>query len=171
MKRIAIIVLVVVGLAVMLTGCGKKEETKDTWVEFTSKEGRFSVLMPKQPTVRKQTAPGSVEVHMFLVEYTAVAYGVLYNDLAGKVTDPEKALDDGRAGAVRSSGGVLLTEKKISLDGYPGREIRIKTRDNIIYTARIYVVGQRFYQIIVTTPEGMDISKPMKKFMDSFKLI
>ena len=121
--------------------------------------------------MRKQTAPGSVEVRMFIVEYTAVAYGVLYNDLPGKVTDPEKALDDGCAGAVRSSGGSLLAEKKISLDGYPGREIRIKTRDNIIYTARIYVVGQRFYQTIVTVPEGMDISKAMKKFMDSFKLI
>jgi hypothetical protein len=170
MKRIVFIASVAMALALLLTGCGKKEEPKDTWVEFTSKEGGFSVLMPKKPTTRKQTA-GSIEVHMFLVEYPTVAYGVLYNDLAGKVTDPEKALDDGRAGAVKSSRGVLLTEKKISLDGHPGREIRIKTRDNIIYTARIYVVGQRFYQTIVTVPEGMDISKPMKRFMDSFKLI
>ena len=171
MKRVVFIASVVVVLAVLLTGCGKKEEIKETWVEFTSKEGGFSVLMPKEPTMRKQTAPGSVEVCMFIAEYPVVAYGVRYNDLPGKVADPEKALDDGCAGAVRSSGGMLLTEKKISLDGYPGREIRIKTRDNIIYTARIYVVGQRFYQTIVTVPEGMDISKAMKKFMDSFKLI
>lgn len=174
MKCVAKITLLAVGFIALLPGCGKREAKKDTWKEFTSKEGGFSVLMPKQPVKRKQTAPsdaGPINVYMFTVNMGVVDYGVMYHDIQGKVTDPESSLDAARDGAVKSARGVLMTEKEISLDGNPGREIRIKARDNIIYTARIYLVRQRFYQTMVTVPEGVDVTRAARRFMDSFKLM
>jgi hypothetical protein len=72
----------------------------------------------------------------------------------------------------------LLELKEISLDGHPGRYLKQRMPGGEIMQVKILLVGQRLYQIAITTPreEGasVEISKAYEttadKFLNSFKL-
>lgn len=51
----------------------------------------------------------------------------------------EKMLDGARNGAVVKMNGSLIYEKKISLDGIPGREFSANLPDRFIMTERVYI--------------------------------
>jgi len=175
MKRLGVIVLTVAAFALLLVSCGKKDSSvEDPWKEFTSREGKFSVIMPGEPTYTTQTAPtkeGMVQIHMFLIGHGVMAYGIIYNDVPGAIADVQKYLDERRNGAVLTSKGTLISEKKISIEGHPGREIKLKTADNMQYTGRLYFIDGRFYQVIVTAPAEVNAEAVSAKFLDSFKLL
>jgi TonB family protein len=65
----------------------------------------------------------------------------------------------------------------ISIDGHPGRLLRERLPNGNILKAKMYLVGQRLYQIAVTIPKpdsspdmGRAYEKFADKFLDSFKL-
>lgn len=174
MKRALMVVCGVAVLGLLLAGCGDKKEETGGWTKVTSKDGGFSVLMPKQPTKSSQevnTKAGPTTLHMYMVEYPSMAYAVMYNSVPGTIADPEESLDRARDGAVKSFGGVLVTDRKITLEGNPGREVRVKGGKDMMITFRHYVVGNKLYQLMVSYPEGYDASDQVKKFMNSFELI
>lgn len=175
MKHLGIIGLSAILCAFLFISCGKEKETvEDPWKEFTSEEGGFSVHMPGEPTYNVQPAPtaqGTVQIHMFLIEHGVMAYGVMYNDVLGEIMDVQKFLDDRRDAAVKTVSGTMLAEKSISLEGHPGREIKLKTADNIQYTGRLYLVDGRLYQVIATAPAGVNADAATSKLMESFKLL
>jgi len=175
MKRLGIIVLSITLCAMLFIYCGKEKETvEDPWKEFTSEEGGFSVLMPGEPTYSVQPAPtaqGSVQIHMYLLEHGVMAYGVMYNDVLGEIIDVQKFLDERRDAAVKTVSGSQVTEKSISIEGQPGREIKFNTADNIQYTGRLYLVDGRLYQVIATAPAGVNADAATAKLMDSFKIL
>src|SRR6266852_8763239 len=58
-------------------------EDKPEWKEFTSKEGRFKVLMPgapKQKDGETETDVGKIVLHMNTAEVGMVIYGTTYSD-------------------------------------------------------------------------------------------
>ena len=175
MKRLGIMVLVVAALAVVFVNCGKKSgPVEDPWKEFTSQEGKFTVNMPGQPSYTTQAVPtteGSVQVHTYLISHGVMAYGVMYNTVASEVADAQQFLDVRRDNALATVKGTLISEKNISIDGHPGREVKLKTGDNIQYTGRLFLVNDRFYQVISTAPGGVNAEAAMLKFLDSFKLL
>ncbi len=70
-------------LPFFLTGC-----QQTPWKKFSSSQGAFSVLMPGTPTEQIRTANtafGSIDVHMYLLEQTDVAYMVAYSDYPNTV--------------------------------------------------------------------------------------
>jgi hypothetical protein len=113
-------------------------------------------------------------MHIFLLQQKDSAYSVRYNDYPESVfqkKDANKILDDMRSAFV--SKGTLLNEDILSLDKYPGRDLRIKTSDGkYIMHDRIYLVKNRAYQIMaVTEKEGGFSGEDLNKFLDSFKLL
>jgi hypothetical protein len=96
---------------------------------------------------------------------------VFYNDtpnrrvyLTGNVKYPvdpsqynvEKGLDGARDGAAQNTSSTILDEKKISLNGYPGREIIMKNPQGIVQRIRFYIdpKGPTLYQAIVGSEDG-----------------
>lgn len=178
MQRFRVTLLVTVVLAVVFISCGKKggqeQPVEDPWKEFTSEEGRFTVNMPGQPSYNTQPVPttqGTVTLHTYLIQHGVMAYGVMYNDVGGEVADVQQFLDSRRDGALSTVKGTLVSEENITIDGHPGRELKLKTGDNIQYTGRHYLVNGRFYQVIATAPAGVNADAAIKKFLDSFKLL
>jgi len=149
-----------------------------TWKEFFSNEGSFSILMPGVPTEqtkRLNTKAGAIDMHLFILEQKNVAYFVSHIDYQEELLqqrNDDEILDGARNGAVKNVQGKLLSEVPISLDNYPGREIRIETSDgkHTIQT-RIYLVKNRLYQVMIVTPKENSFSKDVTKFLDSFKLL
>ncbi|HAA31297.1 MAG TPA: hypothetical protein DCE56_30785 [Cyanobacteria bacterium UBA8553] len=162
------------------------QTAQSIWKPFSSTQGRFTVLMPGTPrhltlSVNTQDA-GIVNLNMFLVERNqeSVIYGVGYNDYPISYIQQlnqkkliEHALDLGRDAAIRGSQGSLQSERRISLGGYPGREIRYTRPGGKITITRMYLVKQRLYQVTVETTQQKQryLSKSIEGFLNSFSLL
>jgi len=167
------LMLLVLLMVVVLIGC-----QQDAWKEFSSREGAFSILFPGTPieTIQQANtvADGIINVHIFSFEQKGSSYFVLYSDYPESVfkrKDANKILDDMRDSFV--SKGKLISEDIVSLDEYPGRDLRIKTLDGK-YNMNdcIYLVKNRAYQIMTMTEKDAGFSEEdLIKFLESFKIL
>ena len=145
---------------------------------YTSPEGRYTVLLPKQPTLSSQNATTADGAPM--TQYMAqVADGmgmlmIAYFDYAGDVVF---SLDKGRDGMINSINGTLLDEHSMSLGGAPGRQIKVAARTEqgmeFIDRARFYDVKPRVYVLQCIFPKSMDgaaIAERCDQFFDSFRV-
>lgn len=129
-----------------------------------------------------EVAPG-VEFKLHIHNLKTVAeYSVMYADYPIPVGDPAVArsvLDDGARGAVASVNSELLELKEIALDGHPGRYLKERMPRGEIMRVKMILVGQRMYQVAITTPreEGAQAEAIKQyetmadKFLNSFKLL
>ena len=163
--------------ALLLTGGFQQPPKRTTvrpWIEFHSKEGAFSILIPQQPTRkadRTETASGTIESVLFTANSDRISYQIGYFDLPfapSEVDQINQALDRGRDGGLANSKGELISETPITLDCHLGREIKAKLPDGFLM-ARVYLVKQRLYAIMAIM-RGEIASADTIRFLDSFKL-
>lgn len=172
--KVVLLSLVVVALA--LSGCGPKE-----WTEFSSGPGNFSVLLPGTPEEQTQsvdTPAGSIDIHMFLLDQGSSAFMVGYSDYPESLiaqADPMLLLDGARDGAVGNVGGTMRSERELTLNSNPGREIKFDVPDSSdlpgggYAVARLYLVQNRLYQVIGMAKKDVS-EEEIIKFLDSFTL-
>lgn len=149
-------------------------------MEFASKEGHYSVLMPGTPTESTQKVPtpaGEIVANIATVEQSrGVGYAVSYNDMPfdeNQLKEPgavDKVLDGSANGQVTNVKGKLISQKPIKLGDYPGREVYFEVPEKGEIRSRIFLVGKRLYQTMVQGPKVTVTSKDADKFLDSFKL-
>lgn len=150
--------------------------------EFISQSGEFSVMTPVQlqETVQTVDTPdgGQIDIHLFSAEARNAAYMITYatypeQAIAG--LDPQFLLANGRDGAVANAGGTLASDTEISLQGYPGRELRIEGASEqgqaLVLHSRMYLVHSRLYQVIVVVPAAQALTADMEGFLASFELL
>ena len=153
------------------------------WQRHSSSAGRYKVDLPQGELQRQtqtvETAVGKIDMHMVLSfnEAEVSAYTVMYNDFPVNGLDQaqkENALTGGRDGALRNVNGTLLHEKKISLDGHPGREFHFSAtvQGNKARGAwRLYIVNNRLYQIGVLRFGQIPDAGSLDRFFGSFALV
>ena len=153
---------------------------EDKWETFTSKAGKYSILLPAKPTEAEQKFDSNgVELTMhtaIVAPNNDLVYLVAYNEypeaaIAG--ADKEALLDGVREGDVKTFGGKLASEKKITLgkEKNPGREILLEKPDESrVYRSRAYFAGNRLYQIVIIAAKDVATNKETDKYFDSFKL-
>ncbi len=159
-------------LAIMLLGAATASAQE--WKEHRSDDCRCSALFPGTPQAQTQRMPsnfGPLESKMIMLDIKNVAfYGVAYVDYPKDATSkPQETLNAARDGAVSKVKGTLKSENKITMNGYPGRELRIDAPGEAVLLARIYLVKERLYQTIVVTKVAQVDSPENKKFLESFK--
>jgi hypothetical protein len=174
--------LLLIGLTVslLMIAAQKKPKTKSgpRWKEFTSKEGGFSVLLPGIPMQDKkalQIGSRRAELNSFVVEQKReeTAYIVVYCDFPGatwKGDSPEERLECARARAIASSKGKPVSEKKIKLGTFSGRELRFDVKDKGQVRQQLFAVKERLFQLMIAGPKDMTNSQDAGKFFKSFKL-
>ena len=149
---------------------------------FVSKGGKFSVALPGKPSekVRKiKSGDREQDLHVFSVEQKAgtavVAYVVTYLDYPKGTVGEDK--DKFLAGVVERNVGLLkgkvAAEEKITLgkDKHPGRDVRVDLPDKKqLYRARVFLVGDRVYQVVVLGPEEFVKGKEIDEYLKSFKV-
>lgn len=145
------------------------------WEKFTSRPGRFNVLMPGAPQEKKETKQGAgplFPLNNYL--YTSQEEGAIY--LVGWVDyNPAARLNvrgelaANRDNFLKSLNARLVSEKPIKLGAHPGIEF---TGDNAqtSFSARVYVVGQRPYMLAALTIKGRGAPAQPEKFFSSFAL-
>jgi TonB family protein len=159
------------------------EAKPESWQQFVSPEGRFTMLFPGSPSVSEEVVDRlgvRFVVHKTQLR-TFAEYGVIYSDYPKSVTDTTAAdvlLDEGAKGGVAEINAQLLSINPIWLSGYPGRLLKERLPNGQIMQAKMILAGQRMYQIAITTPreDGADpatvgfYNSIATKFLDSFQL-
>ncbi len=140
------------------------------WTNFSSAEGRFSILMPAKAaagTFDLQTGSIKVTAHAFTALSQSIMVMCGYYDFPLPPQDPEKVFDGTRNGSIRNVHGTLLMEEKLAKDGYSGRRFRSTTELGNFVDEEMYLVGRRFYLITITTSTKTPNAN-IKKVFDSF---
>ncbi len=181
MKKIRIIF----GLLVLASFTLSFVNSED-WFLFETK--KCKLLFPKKPTESSQTVPsaiGDLELKMYMYEVTDTTkddnllYMLMETNYPDSLINSDKKdlLDnffrnaiDGSANNVQ--GSKILTETKIELAGFPGREARVSLNVGVpcINKMHFYLVKNKMYILEVITDARKDFNKSMDKFMNSFAL-
>ena len=154
------------------------------WKEFSSAEGRFSILFPGTPkseTITENTKLGPVDLRMFYLDTAVAAYMVAYADIPVDPTshdDVKRLLDAGRDKLLANKQRRLISEREITIGDYLGRELIVGDEEGIT-KSRNYIVKQRLYQVLIEMPDDRNDSPEISKmheatrdkFLDSFKLL
>jgi hypothetical protein len=145
------------------------------WQPFTSKEGRFTVLLPATPleTSTPGDRPGGPEAgRKFEVATSGWFLRVSYMEAAAPPSKAaaEKALDNAEAGGLAAGKAQLLAKKGISLAGHPGREYLIKFDESSHLRVRSVLAGSRLYLLTLQGPREQATSPEADRFFESFKL-
>ncbi len=157
--------------------------TAQDWEKYKSDKLAFITEFPGTPeeSVQKiQTAVGELDMNM--VGYSSskagdnVYYGVIRSDYPEEqfsdISDEQiKSILDGAVnGAVTNVNGTLESDENITLNGYPGRKILIKTTGMDLYM-NAYLVDNVMYITQVIALEDSVNTKNLNKFLDAFDLI
>jgi hypothetical protein len=149
------------------------------WQPFNSAEGKFNVLVPSKPKLQVEdveSSRGMVKYYRFTSVSNIGLFSVTYFDhpeLLNNAGQMEARLDVIRDGVTNSLGGERISEKKIKLNGYPGREFAVKKSEqgsDDLYQWRIFLIGKRVYQIAVATERKDSGAPDVAKFFTSFVL-
>ena len=156
---------------VLFTGC-RRTHSYD-WQLVDLADGRFKVSFPGQPTpeavATKSASGGSFTSHVLRVKITdQVAYGCTWFDdpsLAG--LSVEDRLNQARDHGISGVQGTLLSEKRLSVQGYPARDIQVSARGHAAFDNRIILVGTTLYSLMVADVSGNHDSANVQRFFNS----
>ena len=175
-------------------GSPTAEAERPAWKVISPAGAGFSVALPGAPD-RKQEAVASIAGEVPAVRYEAGAgpalYAVGYIEYPAAATrDPKRLLDATRDAIVAQSKGDLLSQRRVTLGRYPGRDFEAAIplpRPAVAGDAkseepkkdqpgtgrlrcRIYLVGRRVYQLTAAGPRGAEDEEQIEEFFKSFKL-
>ena len=173
-RRVIAILLIVFSPALTASG-----QHSGDWIKYQSKEGRYSVRLPKEPTLSTETT--TAKTGEKLAQYVALSAegdGLFYVSYSDYLTEMTFSFDDARDGMLRAATGTLISESPISLGGAPGRELRVLIKGpndaEYIDRLRFYDVGGRVYLLQYFFPRSGEASALVKskaeRFFGSFKV-
>lgn len=143
------------------------------WANFSSEDGRFSVLMPEIPTDKTETvdsAHGPYTTHLFVVKDTTSVYLIGWVDYDPSFNFNRQAeLEANRDNFVKGIQARLISTRPTMIDGYNAIEFTCETEDRV-FKSRVLMVGRRPYQIVIGSPKDQDDSVNVKRFFNSFKV-
>jgi TonB family protein len=156
------------------------EYSPESWKEFSSKEGRFTILFPGVPqenTHQFDSVYGKLAETSFILK-TFAYYGVAFSDFPEKngITDVKAFFNGFRVGNLKSTQAQLLEEKDDDSFASPGRFIKTRLGGGYINQIRLHLVKNRLYVLSVVMPEEAANAETRKfyedtalKFLNSFK--
>jgi hypothetical protein len=172
MKKILSAVL---ALPLVLLSCCTREAD---WLSFSTYEGGFTIEAPdvlEEQIAAMNTLMGSLQFNAYVVEKDMVVYMVGYCDYPDtviKAGSPDRLLDFAIEGAISSLKGKVIHKVPINLGEYYGRELVIdQVTTNQEHTIRIYLVGNRMYQLSVVIPKRDEYKQNRERFLGAFKLL
>jgi hypothetical protein len=188
MKRFLALAIITVGMSFPLsaqehsnrppstpsnTPASSKNTDNSGWAQFSSPNGRFSVLMPEIPEDKAETTDspnGPYTTHLFVVKDTTSVYLIGYVDYDPSFNFNRQAeLEANRDNFVKGIKATLLSSKATMFDGYNAIEFTAEAGDRI-FKSRVFLVGRRPYQLVIGSPKGMDDTALVERFFNSFKV-
>ncbi len=140
---------------------------------FVSSEGRFSIDLQEVPAEEKNAQLDLRNAKKLWWRNGRATFSVLFADVPdAKKEDAESmvaASADRYIGAIPKA-AEIVSKSKITLDGYPGFEVKSREKDGFIVINRYYLVEKRFYGVNVMWMAGPNDDYAVKT-LDSFKVL
>ena len=156
--------------------------SQETWIKFQDKVGNFSILMPNKPKkdVDLLESPQGIKIKLIsfisFIKNNSVMYMVSYTDYPIEVINSlntDEFLSSSTQGAANNVNGVVIVEQKITLNGYPGREVVIEAAmrkpKDATFKTRFYLIKNRLYVIQIYSLKGLISAYEQNNFLNSFK--
>jgi hypothetical protein len=141
-------------------------------------EDGFSLSMPGKPAKSDDSIPsaaGPLPLRMYTLNKGFEGYITGYTeypDIVFTSTEPEQLLDGAQQGAISNVKGEVTSQRSITLNGHPGREIvGTSPAQNVGFTARVFLAKPRMYMLVYTQyDKSKSISADGKRFLESFQI-
>lgn len=147
-------------------------------VPFVSKDGKFTVALPDKPTerpIKSKFGDAEITIRLFSVNQKdkGRAFVVSYTDYPKTAigANADKFVGERADANVSNLKGKLLSNEKTTLGKakHPGREVRFEITDKKqTYRARVFLVGERVYQVVLLGPDDFVKSKEADDYFASF---
>ncbi len=140
----------------------------------------LQMKVPGTMTPTEQKVPteiGEITATLWIYEHSNTnAWMTGMNDYpkGSLASDVNVVLDGARDGAVANTNGKLVSEKKITIDGWPGRELVIAAESEglkLVTVARVVLVDNRLVQALVVSSEDAKNDADVRTFLDSMKIV
>jgi hypothetical protein len=172
MRKAALSILLLLSIAALTLAVQDPD-----WITYNSAEGRYNVSFPAQPKLSTQES-ATVDGQKFLqymasVQQPDVMYLVGYFDhVAGTIFSADRARD----AMLEAVKGTVISERTVSLNGNPGRELKVAAKLNAndyILLVKFWDTESRVYVLQVVYPKSGDsaaINTKAAKYFDSFQI-
>jgi hypothetical protein len=149
------------------------------WRTVTTSDDVCSVEMPGEPIGGEGPAVKGQQREMeqrIVQDHGAVQYSMSHSEIAASYRDlpPAKLLEEIGENwllAARQLGKTqVIDERDLSENGWPGREIVLDI-DSQRMQQRWFIVNQRLYRAIVSTPRDRRHLEDALRFLDSFRIL
>lgn len=153
----------------------------ENWYLFETP--KYSILFPAKPgddarVVNSAAGPLKLVAHMYPVTDTAhdanLLYGIAETEYPEPITKPDMVdsfFSRAINGAVTKVKGKLISEKVISKNNYPGREIKVDYGNGMaVIKMRMFLVKKMSYSMQTITYTAKQPNAAIDKFMNSFTL-
>lgn len=164
-----------------ISACSSKPaipvENSSSVEKFVSEDGKFAINFPAEPDVSQESVPtdvGEVQMYIFLYEESVTkAFMVTYSDFPSELvagTDAKGLLVSSKEGQLQTLINPIIDEESdIDINGNPG--VYFKANDGSFYlVAKIFLVGNRLYQLLIMRDGSYPSEEETKSFIDSFEL-
>lgn len=147
-------------------------DAEDAFTPFEDPNGMFTASYPGTPKEMKQSASSegtAIDLYSYMLEQEDALYNVMYSDIPeGGNADPAAMLQ----GAVSNIPYTIEDSKDITLGEYMGKELKYSVpsgSDTITFYHRVYIAGDRIYQLQAVSATG-ERTPEIDKFFESFAL-
>jgi len=158
----------------LVTQGGSQPVDIPDWTKVTPVGGGFAVFMPEEPAEKKQKVTAGndqIELTQYVVSPDDHgAYVVMYSKLPrDRNPNDEIVLRSARQRVVDRLGGELINESDVMAGDHSGREIQVKTPGGSILRERMFINGDRFYQVIAAGSRDFVSSTEVGQYLRSFR--
>jgi len=140
---------------------------------FVSTEGRFSIDLPGTPMEEKNAREAAFGGKKLGWRERGVLFTVSYVDHPDTKNEDAEKIVEASADiyvTVIPKTGEIVARNKMTLDGYPGVEVKSREKDSFTVIARYYVVEKRTYCLMAMWTAGPNDDHVVKT-LNSFKVI
>jgi|SRR5678815_1024337 len=139
---------------------------EDKWIRFSPTGSGFEIMLPSEPNEKVEKRANYI-THMYSSTMGKTVYLISYSDYT---TIPEKALEANRDDFNKQMQATLLSSRNVELDGKTGLEFTSEISAANV-KSRIFLVGNRLYQIAALVFKDTQDDKNVDRFFESFAFL
>jgi hypothetical protein len=153
----------------MLPGEKQPPSKQSKWREFTSKEDRFTIMMPSDPKISRQKGPGGGAVNTYVAATDANATVlVTVSDVPPKAQ--KSALDAAIKGYLSTAGAKVTRQQPVNMQKHQGQEIHFSNQFQTTGVARFFVIDNQVFTLAVTA-NAQSLPQEAQAFFNSFRTL
>jgi serine/threonine protein kinase, bacterial len=147
-----------------------------SWVNYKAYDGAYTVAFPQQAIEKKEYLDTELGKVYFVEAYHSDSnnyYSTSHTTypIDPKQYDPEAGLNGSRDGIAKSISMKIVREEKITINGFPAREVELKGKDGALLAHLIMDPnGPTLYQVFVVANDGKVDTPEARAFINSFSL-